>query len=494
MSPTKTVCNLQSYSFGKLDTREVVANFGGGDITSDGGLVLIAKIDQQFRISERLAQCFVDQRDPTRVQHKVSDLMAQRLYGLAQGYDDLNDHEQLRYDTMFGIAVGKLESGHSRCAPLAGKSTLNRLEQAIHVEADLSEQRYIKLNLMPERINDLLVAVYMEQEPKAPKQIILDMDVSDDRIHGTQEKGFFNAYYDHECYAPLFIYCGRYPLAARLRASNVDPAAGALEELQRIVAQIRARWPKTEIVVRGDSAYSRDDIMNWCEAQPNVEYVLAHSSNERLPTLTWGLEQRAKVAYEEQRQQIADTLAPLLSQTDLKAELDAIVPPQVWYQSVSYRTLDSWSRSRRMVCKLTYDAKGAHRHFVVTSWSTAQVSPAQLHTELYCPRGEMENRIKESQLDLFSDRTSTHEFTSNQLRLWFSTFAYLLMQLLREHGLASTELANAQVGTIRLKLLKVGAQIRLSVRRIVIALSSSWAGESLFNHVYQKLQQFPQTG
>jgi hypothetical protein len=261
----------------------------------------------------------------------LHNMIFQRLYGLVQGYEDLNDHEQLRYDTMFGVAVGKLESEHPRCAPLAGKSTLNRLEQALHAEADLSKQRYIKLNLMPERINKLLVTVYMEQEPKAPNHIILEMDVSDDRIHGTQEQGFFNAYYDHDCYAPLFIYCGRYPLAARLRASNVDPGEGALEELQRIVAQIRTRWAKTVIVVRGDSAYSRDDIMTWYEAQSNMEYVLSHSSNARLRTLTWGLEERAKATYEEQRQQKSDTLAPLLSQTDLNTELDAIVPTQVWY-------------------------------------------------------------------------------------------------------------------------------------------------------------------
>ena len=275
----------------------------------------------------------MDQRDPNRVQHELSHLLAQRLYGLVQGYEDLNDHEQLRHDSLFGIAVGKLESEHPLCAPLAGKSTLNRLEQAIHAEADLSEQRYIKLSLKPERINDLLVAVYLEQEPKAPKQIILDMDVSDDRIHGTQEQGFFNAYYHHACYAPLFIYCGRYPLAARLRPSNVDPAEGALEEVQRIVAQIRTRWTQTVIVVRGDSAYSRDDLMQWCEAQPNIEYILAHSSNERLRTLTWGLEQRAKAAYDKQRQQIADTLATRLNQTDLTAELDALVPSQVQNQS-----------------------------------------------------------------------------------------------------------------------------------------------------------------
>lgn len=234
--------------------------------------------------------------------------------------------------------------------------------------------------------------------------------------------------------------------------------------------------------MRGDSAYGRDDIMSWCEAQANVEYVIAYPSNPRLRTFTWGLEQRAKAAYELQRQQIEATLKPLFTgpagevepkSVDLKVDLDRVVPPQVWYQSVTYRTEKSWSCSRRLVCKLTYDAKGAHRHFACTSFSPQQVSAGKLHQDLYCPRAEMENRIKEHQLDLFSDRTSTHEFESNQLRLWLSSFAYVLMQALRQDCLTQTELAKAQCRTIRLKLLKVVAQIRISVRRVVIAISSS---------------------
>jgi hypothetical protein len=321
------------------------------------------------------------------------------------------------------------------------------------------------------------------------------MDVTDDEVHGTQEHAFFNGYYDHTCYAPLLIFCGRHLLAAKLRPSNVDPAAGALEELQRIITHIRGQWPEVEIVVRGDSAYSRDDIMRWCEAQAKVEYVLAHASNARLQHLTWGLEQRAKAAYDNQRQQLEQTLAPLVaSAAELKAELDALVPPQVWYQSLAYRTHDSWSCTRRVVCKLTYDATGVHRYCVVTSFSSQQISAGKLHADYYCPRGDMENRIKEHQLDLFSDRTSTHAFESNQLRLWFSSVAYGLMQALRQHGLHQTELGGAQCGTIRLKLLKVAAQIRISVRRVVIAFSSCWPGQSLFTQVYQQLQQLPQPG
>jgi hypothetical protein len=247
------------------------------------------------------------------------------------------------------------------------------------------------------------------------------------------------------------------------------------------------------MIVRGDSAYSRDDIMTWCEGQANVEYVLAHASNSRLRQLTAGLEARAQQAYQQHRQQVAMTLEGVVPQV-LKTELDALVPPQVFYQSLSYRTLDSWSCSRRLVCKLTYGAQGVHRHFVVTSYSAAEIAPGKLHEDYYCPRGEMENRIKEHQLDLFSDRTSTHEFESNQLRLWFSSLAYVLMQALRQHVLVGTELANAQCGTIRLKLLKIGVQVRFSVRRIVIAISSHWGGRPLFEQAYRRLQQLPRPG
>lgn len=495
MTPTKTECSAERYSFGQLDRRQVVADFSGGQLSSDGGLVLVSEIDRRLEISERVAECFTDYRDPARVQHELRDLVAQRLYGLVQGYEDLNDHDVLRHDLMFGIGVGKLESEHGRCAPLAGKSTLNRLEQAMHVASDLSEQRYVKVCLNPTQMEALLVEIFMEQQGKEPKQIILDLDVSDDPVHGHQEQAFFNGYYDQVCYAPLFIFCGRHLLAAKLRPSNVDPAAGALEELKWIITQIRAQWKAVVIVVRGDSAYGREEIMAWCEAQEKVEYVLAYAGNERLQKLSWGVEQRAKAAYEQQRADIAHTLEGLVATpAQLKAELDALVPAQVWYQSLVYQTLDSWSCERRVVCKLTYDGNGARRHFVVTSFSTDRVSAGKLHADYYCPRGEMENRIKEHQLDLFSERTSTHEFESNQLRLWLSSFAYVLMQSLRHYGLAKTELADAQLGTIRLKLLKIGAQIRLSVRRVVIALSSAWTGQSLFHLVYQRLQQLPQPG
>jgi len=352
------------------------------------------------------------------------------------------------------------------------------------------------MSLTPSAVEALLVEVFIEQMEHEPKRIVLDMDVTDDPTHGEQVSSAFNGYYQHECSPPLFIFCGRHLLSAKLRPANVDPAAGALTELQRIIAQIRDHWPTVQIVVRGDSAYSRDDIMSWCEGQNRVEFVTAHSSNARLREMTWSLEQRAKAAYEAQRQAVATSLEPLLGQspTELASDLDRLVPPQVWYQSLSYRTVDSWSRERRVVCKLTYDGNGPRRHFMVTSFSAEQVYPAQLHRDYYCPRGERENRIKEHQLDLFSDRTSTHEFESNQLRLWFSSFAYVLMQALRLKALVHTELADAQCGTIRRKLLKLGAQVRLSVRRILVAFSSATPIQALFQTVYQRLQQLLLSG
>lgn len=308
MTPPKTECSAETYSFGQLERRQVVADFRGGQLCSDGGLILVAEMDRHVRVSERVAACFTDHRAPGRVQHELQDLVAQRLYGLVQGYEDLNDHDLLRDDPMFGIAVGKLRSEHERCAPLAGKSTLNRLEQAMHGAVDVSDQRYIKVCLNPNQMEALLVEIFLEQQGKEPEQIILDLDVSNDPLHGNQEQGFFNGYYDQVCYAPLFIFCGRHLLAAKLRPSNVDPAEGGLEELQRIIAQIRGQWPNVVIVVRGDSAYGRDDIMGWCESQQKVQYVLAHPSNERLRMLSWGLEQRAKAAYQKQREDIARTL------------------------------------------------------------------------------------------------------------------------------------------------------------------------------------------
>jgi hypothetical protein len=487
MTPMLTNPSAKAYSFGQLNSHRVEMSFSKEHMTSDAGLLLISEIDKLYKISEQLTACFRDYREPGRVEHQLNDLIAQRLYGIVQGYADLNDHEELRHDRLFGTAIGKLESSHARCAALAGKSTLNRLEQAIHVDLDLSQTRYIKFSVNPVAVEELFVKLFLEQTEKVPKRIILDMDVTDDEVHGTQEEAGFNGYYAHTCYTPLLIFCGRHLLAAKLRPGNIDPAGEALNQLKKIIPQIRKKWPKVIILVRGDSAYSREDIMSWCEGQKKVEYVLAHASNERLRKMTWALEERAKKAYEQQRQEIADGLMILVPDV-LKEELDKIVPAQVFYQSLEYITEDSWSCIRRMVCKITYDGKGVRRHFLVTSYTIKQVSPRKLHVEYYCPRGEMENRIKEHQAGLFSDRTSTHEFESNQLRLWFSSLAYILMEAMRGKLLNGTELADAQCGTIRLKLLKISAQITILARKISIKPSEHWSGCLLFEYAWQKLQ------
>ncbi len=494
MTSRNTECTPKSYTFGRLEGRPIVTDFKGALMTQDGGLILISELDRQLGVSQRLADCFTDQRDQRYVTHSLKDMVTQRLYGLVQGYEDLNDHDDLRTDGMFEVAIGKLERTRGEGPALAGKSTLNRLEQSMQVPTDLSQERYQKCYLDPTAMADLLVTLFLEQHPRNPKQIILDMDVTNDEVHGQQMETAFNGYYRQTCYTPLLIFCGRYLLSSKLRPSNVDPAAGALEELQRIIGQIRAQWPHVEIVVRGDSAYSREDIMKWCESQKRVAYVLAHASNERLRKLTWHLEERAKAAYEESKARIAAELTARLGDSpDALADLEKLVPAQVFYQSLDYQTEDSWTRSRRMVCKLTYDGK-ARRHWIVSSWTAAEIHPAKLHGEYYCPRGEMENRIKEHQLDLFSDRTSTHEFESNQLRLWFSSFAYVLMQALREQTLGDTELAVAQCGTIRLKLLKISAQIRVSARRILISFSQGWPGQGLFERIYQRLSPLTAPG
>lgn len=482
-------------TFGSLERRPIVAEFNGGEITSDAGLLLIRQIDQHYGFSHQIAACFTDHRDPSRVEHTLEAMVAQRLYGLVQGYEDLNDHEELRADVMLGLAVGKLERRRGEGAPLAGKSTLNRFEQSYRRDDSAAvNPRYVKTTVDPASLEAVLLSLFFAQQTTTPKRLILDMDVTDDTTYGEQEGAAFNGYYQSTCYTPLYIFCGRQLLVARLRPANVDPAAGALEELQRIIPAIQAQWPAVKILVRGDSAYSRDDIMTWCEATPNVDYVFAQGSNAVLGRLSHRWAERATADYQQRRQQASAALTPHLSpDTPSADDLDALVPEVTLYGCFAYQTQESWSRSRRVVCKVTAGPKGCRHHFVVTSVSAQQASSQRLHADYYCPRGEMENRLKEQQLDLFSDRTSNHYFDDNQLRLWFSAFAYGLLNALRQQVLLHTELANARVGTIRTQLLKVGALIRISVRRIHIAMHSSFPRRLLFQQVFQRLMALPNT-
>lgn len=492
MPRTATPCTPEQFTFGRVESRDVIVNFNGGAVTSDAGLMLIAALDQKRQITARLAACFQDYRDPNRVEHSLETLIAQRIYGLVQGYEDLNDHDQLRHDPMFALALGKLSASASVGAPMAGKSTLNRIEHCPETVANCQESRYHRIGHDPKAIEKLFVELFLESYSKPPQQIVLDLDVTDDQVHGCQEQAFFNKYYNGVCYAPLYIFCGKHLLAAKLRPANVDPADGALEELQRVIGLIQTQWPKTRILVRGDSAYSREEIMAWCESQ-RIDYVFGLAGNARLMRMSIDTQEKALAEYQQRQQPVVSFLEQLFHPDEVVSACQQLQSPVVRYRSLCYKTLDSWTRCRRVVTKVAYDAAGFNVRFVVTSLPAFKFPPGQLYTQQYCPRGEMENRFKEQQLELFSDRTSTHSNECNQLRLWFSSLAYVLMNALRQSCLLTTELASAQVGTIRSKLLKLGARVLISVRRIQIAISTGCPFQAVFATAYQKLQTLPNT-
>jgi hypothetical protein len=437
----------------------VIAGFDGGRVSSEAGALLLKKADEAVDLLGRLSACFTDDRLQEAVEFPVRTLVAQRVMGIALGYEDLNDHEQLRHDPLLGAVIGKLESGRARCAPLAGKSTLNRLEL---FEAQGSS-RYHKIRPQTEQIEGLFVDLFLASYRTAPRRIVLDLDATDDPLHGQQEGRFFHGYYDTYCYLPLYIFCGRHLLCAKLRPANIDGAAGALEEVERIVGAIRARWPQTQIVLRADSGFARDNLMAWCEAH-GVDYVLGLARNARLTRAIGASMQQAQEQHRE---------------TGRSARV---------FQELTYRTRKTWSATRRVVAKAEVLPGKTNPRFVVTSLQSQGRGDARtLYEDLYCARGEMENRIKECQLDLFADRTSTATFRANQLRLWLSSFAYVLVEALRRLALQDTDLANATVGSIRLKLLKIGAVITLSVRRVKVAMSSAFPHQAIFDHAFHAL-------
>jgi hypothetical protein len=463
-----TECIQSSFEFHGLGSRQVVARFDGGDITSDAGGLLLREVDRRLRLTPRLAACFTDHRRRDKIEHSVEHLLAQRLYGLALGYEDLNDHDQLRADPMMGVLVGKTDPqgkdrrrAQDRGKAGAGKSTLNRLELT-PAEAN-SQARYKKIVCQPEAMDRLLVDLFLESWEHPPSEIVLDLDATDDPIHGNQEGRFFHGYYGDYCYLPLYIVSEGFVLCARLRSSNIDASEGALEEVQRIVGQIRARWPEVKILLRGDSGFCREALMSWCETN-RVDFVFGLAKNRRLVKILGRALHQAKVQFEE---------------TGQAARV---------FTEFSYQTRKSWTRSRRVVAKAEHLAKGANPRFVVTSLSAERREARALYEKLYCARGDMENRIKEQQLALFADRTSTESMRSNQLRLYFSTFAYLLMHGLRRLGLKGTQMAQAQCQTIRLKLLKIGAQIRITVRKVWLSLSAGYAFAGIFAQVYTNLR------
>jgi len=455
-----TECTQIHLEFHGLRGRQVRAQFDGGAISSDGGGVLLREVEKRAGIIQQFAACFRDYRQEERIEHRLEELVAQRVYGLALGYEDLNDHEELRHDPLLGVLVEKAEPGRER---LAGKSTLNRLE--LTAAQIPTQERYKKIVLDHGAVDGLLVDLFLQAHGQAPEQIILDLDATDDPLHGQQEGRFFHGYYGHYCYLPLYIFCGEFLLCARLRSSNIDAAAGSVDELKRIVRQIRARWPTVRILIRGDSGFCREELMVWCEGE-QVDYLLGLAKNERLEAEI----EKAMVEAE-----------ALYRQSGQAARV---------FHEFTYQTRTSWSRARRVVAKAEYLDKGKNPRFIVTSLA-AEHWPAQpLYEEHYCARGDMENRIKE-QLMLFSDRTSTAYLRSNQLRLYFSSVAYVLLQTLRRLGLQGTELAQAQCHTLRLKLLKIGAVIRISTRKVWVSFASAYPYADLFRRIHAQLIAVP---
>ena len=463
-----TECNPLTFEFPELNRREVVAGFDGGAISSDAGGLLLRQTEQATGILRRFAACFTDHRDPDLIEHTVEELIAQRVYALALGYEDLNDHDRLRYDPLLAMLVGKADPTGSdrrrkrdRGKALAGKSTLNRLELT-PVRAD-ADSRYKKITVNRSAVEDLFMDVFLEAHSTPLKRIILDLDATDDPIHGNQSGRFFHGYYRGYCYLPLYIFCGEHLLCARLRPSDIDGSAGSVKELDRIVTRIRQVWPNVQIIVRGDSGFCREHIMAWCEGH-GVDYVFGLAKNERLV------------------KELGEAF------TEAKAEYEQTKKPARVFRDFTYQTLDSWRRPRRVVGKAEYLAKGPNPRFVVSSLSPDEFDARTLYEVMYCQRGEMENRIKEQQLCLFADRTSAATMRANQLRLSFSSVAYTLMVALRQRGLKGTELAQARCDTIRLKLLKIGALIRVTVRKIWVSLADSYPYQSLFYRVYENLR------
>jgi hypothetical protein len=456
--PMLTECSQDSFEFASLGGRKVAMAFDGGQITSNAGALLLRETDRRIGLSRQVAACFRDGRRPDRIEHAAETLVSQRVHGIALGYEDLNDHDELRHDPVLGLVSGKLEARRSDCAVLAGKSTLNRLEHAPQSEED----RYCKFSVDEDAMKRLFVSFFLKGHTRPPKRLILDLDATDDPIHGNQEGRFFHGYYKSYCYLPLYVFCGRELLLAKLRPANIDAAAGAKEEIAWIIAQIRESWPGVEIWLRADSGFCREELMAWCEAN-GVEYVFGLARNARLET------------------EIAGALA------EAEAKVKESGKPERIFKELRYRTRKSWSRERRVVAKAEHLPKGKNPRFIVTSLAQEAIEAQELYEKIYCARGEMENRIKECQLDLFADRTSAASLRANQLRLWFASLAYVLLTALRRLALAGTELAQATAGTIRLKLLKLGALVTVSVRRIKIAITSACPLKGVFAGAHRRL-------
>jgi hypothetical protein len=489
-----TVCERQALLFPKVQGRDVVVKFDAAHISSDGGAILLAKVEQRFAIVKQFTRCFSDFRDPDRVSHSVLELLKQRIFGLCMGYEDLNDHETLRDDGILAVLVGKPEVVTSGPVPqqplkgsavtnrtttqaadataleqstkpprkvrLAGKSTLNRLELT---PAGASEKsRYQKITASTHDMQNLLVDLFLQQHDEPPTEIVLDFDATDDPIHGDQLGKFFHGYYGNYCYMPLYVFCGDHPLLAVLRPSDIDGAAGATKHLARIVERVRAAWPDVKIIVRADSGFCREKLLQWCEAN-NVDYVIGLAKNKRLLKIIGGELHQAKCV------------------SEATGEAARV------FKDFSYRTQKTWARERRVIGKAEHLPKGANPRFIVTTLTAKECAAQELYEVRYCGRGNAENRIKEQQLFLFADRTSCHTMRANQIRLMFSTIAYVLLRALRAYGLKETSLESAQVDTIRLKLLKIGTQVEVTARKVWLRMTESYPWRNLFIAVSNRL-------
>jgi len=476
-----TECTPQSFGFQRLGRREIQADFDAPAISSDGGGLLLREVDAKFGLLDQLAKCFHDHRHPDYVVHSVRELLAQRVLGIALGYEDLIDHDQLRHDPLMAVLAGKTEPVVEEGFALAGKSTINRLE--LTPVGASAKSPYKKIVARHGDLENFFVDAFLQIESakalakaqskskrqgkskaKPPRRIVLDLDATDDPLHGQQAGRFFHGYYKCYCYLPLYIFCGSHLLCAKLRPSNLDAAAGSVKQLDRIVARIRQKWPNVQIIIRGDSGFCREAIMRWCE-ENNVDFVLGLARNARL------------------RRAIGKEMHQAQQQFEATGQAARV------FADLTYRTRRSWSRSRRVIGKAEYLAKGENPRFVVTSLSAGDYHAATLYEQEYCARGDMENRIKEQQLYLFADRTSASTMRANQLRLWLSSVAYVLVNTLRELGLCGTQLEKAQCHTIRLKLFKVGALIRVTVRKVWVAFSRSYPYQHVFHHVLENLRR-----
>jgi len=448
----QTHCSADSLDFGTSAGRRLVGGFDGGAITSNGGVLLLGAADRAIRLTDRIARCFRDLRSPEWITHSLENLIKQRVYGLALAYEDLIDHDQLRHDPALAATLGRPEDA------LAGKSTLNRLEHA----GKIGHERNHKIDHDAQAFESLFVDVFLDSYREPRSFMVIDLDATDDPLYGNQEGRHFHGYYDCYCYLPLYIFCDRHLLAAKLRSSSVDAATGCTQEVARIVAQIRACWPQVRIVIRADSGFCRDDLMAWCE-ENGVEYVLGLAGNARLLA----------------------GIAPELRLARRRARRTGC-PARV-FKDFRYRTLDSWSAERRVIGKAEWTQGEGNPRFIVTNVHAAHGDARFLYERLYCQRGEMENRIKECQTDLFADRTPTPTMRANQLRLWLSSLAYVLLCAVRRIGLAGTKLENATCGTIQLQMLKIGALVTVSVRRVKVAFASSCPASDVFTRAARRL-------